>query len=181
MPYHPSVRKQKQAEYVARNKERLREKQKAWYQTNRDAQLELMRRRYSEKRDEVRAEQRAYYQENVGSIRAKQAEWKAANPNYDRDRYAFNPAPFIAKSSSRRAAELQRRPRWDNELDEMVMLEAADLAVRRRQATGIDWHVDHIVPLRGDTVCGLHVWNNLQVIPAVENVRKGNRFQQGAA
>ena len=91
------------------------------------------------------------------------------------------PHVYVAYVQTRRARIKQAIPSWDRELTDLAMLEAAHVAKLRRDATGIDWHVDHIVPLVGLEVCGLHVWNNFQVIPAVINVRKANRLLSNTA
>jgi len=44
--------------------------------------------------------------------------------------------------------------------------------------TGYDWHVDHIIPIKGKTVSGLHHQDNLRVVIGAENVRKHASFDQ---
>lgn len=77
------------------------------------------------------------------------------------------------KTSDRRAAELKAIPKWADH-DAMRALYA--LAARKSRRSGMDHHVDHIVPLRSKLVCGLHVHTNLQVLSGAENCRKNNKF-----
>jgi len=83
-----------------------------------------------------------------------------------------HPERATARSNRRRASKIQRIPLWAN----LVKIQAFyDEAKRITKETGIAYHVDHVLPLRGSKVSGLHVENNLQVIPAVSNLRKSNK------
>jgi hypothetical protein len=80
-----------------------------------------------------------------------------------------------AYAAERYAAEMAATPGWLN--DEQ---KAQILAIYRDAASRDTLHhVDHIVPIKGNAVCGLHVPWNLRVIPAAENLSKGNRFKGG--
>lgn len=72
----------------------------------------------------------------------------------------------------RRVAEERATPSWANQ-DEIRKICEETAALQA--ATGVKYHVDHIVPLRGKTVCGLHCEANLQALPALENISKGHR------
>lgn len=76
----------------------------------------------------------------------------------------------------RKAAKLQRTPSWLSEFDLLKIKCLYQVAAMRTKESGQEWQVDHIVPLQGKTVCGLHVPWNLQVIPAIDNLKKNNTF-----
>lgn len=74
----------------------------------------------------------------------------------------------------KRARKINSLPLWFGEFDAFVWYEAFLLGELREKATGIKWHSDHMIPMRGRDASGLHVANNCQVIPAVLNIRKSN-------
>ena len=88
-----------------------------------------------------------------------------------------NRAAATADTAHYRATKDQRTPNWLSEFDLIKIKCLYQVAAMYTRESGQPWHVDHIVPLRGKQVSGLHVPWNLQVIPGEDNVRKGNRFE----
>jgi len=87
-----------------------------------------------------------------------------------------NPAKVNAASMLKKATKDKRTPRWaDLKEIEKVYAYARTLS----SLTGEKYHVDHIIPLRGKTVSGLHVHANLQVLQAKQNILKRNKFEAG--
>ena len=77
-------------------------------------------------------------------------------------------------AAKRRAKKIQRVPSWADG-DEIEKIYARARALTRE--TGTPHHVDHIIPLQGKNVSGLHVESNLQIIPASQNQRKYNNYE----
>lgn len=105
---------------------------------------------------------------------AKTKEYSALSKvkEYNHKWFAEHPELRCAYSANRRASELQATPLWAN-LDHIAgMYELCGLFRR----IGLDWEVDHIIPLQGKRVSGFHVEDNLQIIPSVINAKKSNHF-----
>lgn len=139
---------------------------------------------------------REYYRENKPEFAAYQKQWRADNAEslrlanakkreIDGDRirakrrqhYLDNKSRYVAQARKREADQIKATPAW---ADIEKMNEFYAEAARLTSLTGVKHHVDHVFPLRGKTVCGLHVHTNLQVIPMLENLRKSNRVLESA-
>lgn len=64
-------------------------------------------------------------------------------------------------------------PKDELELNEFALVESIKLKILRKEATGHDWHIDHMVPLSKG---GTHSWDNIQVIPWLMNIMKKDRM-----
>ena len=138
-------------------KEYQKEYQKEYWKANSD-KLKEYRKANSDKLKE-------YRKANSDKISEQQKEYAKANrPIYN----AYN--------AKRRSKKLQATPPWLTKEHLSAIRDFYTESKALEKSTGIKHHVDHIVPLQGKNVCGLHVPWNLQVLTAPENIAKKNRY-----
>lgn len=140
------------------NKKRIN-KQKAAYRNGRGRVGTLLRQRaYRERHYEKLLQKKREYNEK------NRAKVNAGNKRYRKTKKGR--LAIRAMVQNRRAVKRRAVPKW------------ADLKKVREIYLNCPegYHVDHIVPLRGKIVCGLHVENNLQYLLIKDNLRKGNRL-----
>jgi hypothetical protein len=122
--------------------------------------------------------QHNYNAANKDKNNARVVAWIEANRarhNAKCNRWAkANPDKVNARTARRYAAKTQATPKWLSSDENWMIVEAYDLAKLRARVLGGKWEVDHIVPLRGRGVMGLHVPWNLRVVPMTQNRRKSN-------
>lgn len=163
----------------AGNPESTKDYMAKYYIENKERRLGMDAAYRLEHKSEANARAKAWYKGNTERAKANVAAHVARNKDkvdaykavWGKAWREANPAKHCAKSNLRRANKINATPAWANHF---FIGEVYDLARLRTKATGFVWHVDHIVPLKGKNVCGLHVEYNLQVIPAIENYRKNN-------
>lgn len=87
-----------------------------------------------------------------------------------------NKGKVNARTAHRYAEKIKRTPKWLTQDDKWFIQEAYELATLRTNLTGMPWHVDHIIPMNGRIVSGLHCPTNLRVVLASVNCSKNNNW-----
>lgn len=174
---NPEIEKARGAKYRNEHKESTKARNRKWQQANPDRMraasdkwrwnnpgrvLELAAKYRADHPEKQRAATAKWVHKNLARVKKSRAEWGMKNKD-----------KICAITARRTATKLRAIPAWANHF---FIGEIYDLAKRRTEATGVKWHVDHIVPLQSKLVCGLHVEHNLQVLPAAMNISKNNRY-----
>jgi hypothetical protein len=128
-------------------------------------------------REEVKDAKHAWYQKNRERV------IQAANtaPAHLKRRYkdvwkSRNQLQVLADNKVRRRKHRQATPPWLTRKQKTEIRQIYQIAITMTQTTGERYVVDHIIPLRSEVVCGLHVPWNLRVITQGENLKKSNRL-----
>lgn len=121
-----------------------------------------------------------WQKDNKEKVAAYDKEWQQKNKDKKSSNYknwqTNNRAKVNSYNSYRRALEKQATPKWLTDSHKLHMECKYSLAVMLSNNTEEQHHVDHIVPLNGKAVCGLHVPWNLQILSAQANFQKGNKL-----
>lgn len=127
--------------------------------------------------EEVKDRKHAWYQENREQvIRAALTRPAAQLREYRNNWKENNKVQVLADNKVRRRKHRDATPPWLSRKQKSEIRQLYQIAITMTQTTGEQYVVDHIVPLRGEEVCGLHVPWNLRVITQDENLKKSNKL-----
>jgi hypothetical protein len=165
-------RKKQKVDYYSANRDCILECRKKYAEDNKDKILKYKK----DNEDRIRSYGIEYYALNKEERKAYREKNKLKIKLQKRLYRSSNRSKFNAKAAKRRSAKLKATPKWLTCIELQQIEELYEIAQAFKLYTGDDYHVDHIVPLQGKNVCGLHVPWNLQVLLAKENLIKHNKF-----
>ena len=143
-------------EYKLRNKERINEYQKQYRDENKGKISSQVNQWHQNNKARHSGKMKQWYQENKEEVLIRVSKYQKENrPRYN------------AIFKKYKAAKLQAIPEW---------FEKDKIEKVYDKAQEFNMHVDHIVPLQSDEVCGLHCWHNLQLLDSSLNCAKGNYY-----
>jgi len=158
-------RKMKSSKYYHDNKKNINLKRKNRYAENPNKHIEKSKEYYYNNKEKVANSNKLYYLKNKEHLDFTRSLWIKNNPGR-------------VKAHKAKCAQLRklRVPKWLTKDDHEQIIEIYNQANELKKSTGIIFHVDHIIPLQGETVSGLHVPDNLQILTEHENTSKGNTY-----
>ena len=145
------------------NPESFQKSWKKWFESNRDTHKVWVKKWQANNKAKITIDHKIWRDANPDKVKAINKRWREKNPE-----------KYTARSVASVARRAKRVPKWNTADDRWLMAQFYDVAKLRTKVTGLSWEVDHIIPLRGKEVSGLHVPSNLQVILKSENRAKRN-------
>lgn len=129
--------------------------------------------RFKAKREDILTASKVYYEQNIEEARIKRAEWRKTHREYAAEYgkmyRAMYPGKELAKTRRYTLAKSQAVPKW-------LSKEQVNLMTKIYENCPTGSEVDHIVPIQGKNVRGLHVPWNLQYLTKEENRKKSNKY-----
>jgi len=152
---------EKKHAWIAANPEKVNAQKRAWRNANIEKARALNLANQKLHRDSANARNRKWLAANREQSNAASRSWAVRNPD-----------KVAARMAKRRSSRLHQTPKWAD-LQAIAIIYRAASVIR---TTGFNVHVDHVFPLQGKSVRGLHVHNNLQIMRANANQSKSNHI-----
>lgn len=138
-----------------KNIDLARQKAKIYYYKNKKHRLQLHKKWRDKNKEQIKIQQQKYLEENKLKVFLRKRKYRSLKRK-----------EILARNAKYRSYKLQAIPKFAN-LEKIK-------EIYKNCPKG--YHVDHIIPLKGKTICGLHVEWNLQYLPALDNCKKNNKL-----